>query len=51
MLRQFQQEVRDGKGLGFSLEEVVIGGVGDDRSLSVIFYAYLSSFTERSALK
>jgi hypothetical protein len=41
MLRQFQQEARDRKGLGFPLEEAVSGGMGDDRGLSVIFYAYL----------
>jgi len=29
MLRQFQEETCHGKGFGFSLEEVIVGGVGD----------------------
>jgi len=41
MLRQFEQELRYGKGFGFPLEELVLGGVGDHRGLSVFFDAYL----------
>ena len=41
MLRHFEQEARHGKGFGFSLEELVAGGVGDHRGLSVFFDAYL----------
>ncbi len=36
MLRELQEETRHGKGLGLSLEEVVVGGVGDHRGLAIV---------------
>ncbi len=40
-MRQFEQELGYRKGLGFTLEEIVIGGVGDHRSFAVLLDAYL----------
>ena len=41
MLCQFQQETGRGERFNLSLEEVVVGGVGDHRSFAVLFDAYL----------
>ena len=41
MLVEFQEEPHHRKGLGLSLEEVVVGGVGDHRGFAVLLDAYL----------
>ena len=40
VLRKFQKETHRGKGPGFSLEEVVVGGVGDQGGLAILFDAH-----------
>ena len=41
VLRELQEETCHRKGLGFSLEEVVVGGVGYHRGFAVLLDAYL----------
>ena len=47
-MRQFQEETCHGKCFDFSLEEVIIGGVGDQGGLTVIFDAHLKLTDNRS---
>ena len=41
MLCEFEQETCHAEGLGLSLEELIVGGVGDYRGLAVLFDAHL----------
>ena len=48
MLCQFQQETRHGEDFRFSLEELVVGGVGDHRGIAILTNTYLLRGQRRS---
>ena len=48
VLCELQEKTHHGKGFGFLLEELVVGGIGDHRSFAVFLDAYLLQGQRRS---